>query len=290
MNKDYLPSRQFITRIVAIAIILAVALGIYGLTRYLKNRAIKHKANLVVASIAGADNDSNENGIPDWEEKLWGLDPSKNGTDNKAFIEAKRAAIAEQRPDLASNANGPLSENDILSRDFFAIVMSLQQGGQLDESSIQAVGNSIGKSIEATPIPDIYTRNMIKVVESNPDSVSDYYGAFLGIVLEYDEKNIGDELTFISQGIQNKDPNAIKQIKSISDAYKAFGKDFIKIPVPNTLVAAHLNLANDYEKVGQSVAGLTDVLSDPLNGIRSFINYKTYTDALTNDLDLLSGN
>lgn len=288
MNKEYLPSKQFIQRVVAVAIILAIILGIYEIARYFGGKSkILPKSKLVVKNLT--EQDANANTIPDWEEKLWGLDPTKNGPENKEFILAKRATIAKDRPDLAVG-DTPISENDALSRDFFSIIMSLQQGGTLDQNSIQAVSDAIGKKVEATPIDDIYTRNMVKVVESDANSISDYYEAFINLVIKYGDKNIGDELIFINQGLANKDPNAIKQIDSISKAYRDFGAEFIKIPVPNTLVNPHISLANNYEKVGQSIVGMTNLLGDPLSGIKSFINYKKYSDALEIDIDGISGN
>ncbi len=286
MNKDYLPSKQFVKKVIAIVVILAIILGIYEVARYFGGKSkILPKSKLVVKNLT--EQDANNNSIPDWEEKLWGLDPTKNGPENKEFIMAKRATIAKDRPDLASG--GPISENDELSRDFFSIIMSLQQSGTLDENSIQAASEAIGKKVEATPIDDIYTRNQVKVVESNPDSLSSYYENFINLVIKYEDKNIGDELIFINQGLANKDQNAIKQVKSISKAYKDFGAEFIKIPVPNTLVNPHISLSNNYYKVGLTIDGMTNLLGDPLNGIKSFINYKKYTDALTEDIDRVSG-
>jgi hypothetical protein len=89
MNQDYLPSKQFIHRVIAIAIILAIVLGIYEIARYFGGKSkILPKSKLVVKSLT--EQDANNNTIPDWEEKLWGLDPTKNGPENKEFILAKR--------------------------------------------------------------------------------------------------------------------------------------------------------------------------------------------------------
>lgn len=288
MNKDYLPSKQFVYRAIAIVLILAIILGIYEIARYFGGKSeILPKSKLVVKNLT--EQDENDNTIPDWEEKLWGLDPTKNGPENKEFILAKRATIAKERPDLAGGDN-PISENDALSRDFFSIIMSLQQSGTLDQSSVQAVSEAIGKNVEAEPIDDIYTRSMVKVIESNPESISDYYEGFINLVIKYGDKNIGDELIFINQGLANNDPNAIKQINSIAKAYKDFGGEFLKIPVPNTLVGPHLSLANNYAKVGETITGMTNLLGDPLSGMKSFINYKKYSDALVEDIDRVSGN
>ena len=287
MDKEYLPSKKFIVSVATIVIGVSLIFGIYKLVIFIKNKAGKGKSPTALIVKDLVEKDANENGIPDWEESLWGLDPTKSGSENKEFILAKRATIAKAHPELVDNTK-PVSENEALSRDFFSIIMSLQQGNALDQTSIQAVSEAIGKDIEAEPIADIYTRKTVKVVESNPNTISDYYGAFINLVIEYSDKNIGDELTFINQGLQNNDPKAIKEINSISKAYKAFGAEFIKVPVPNTLVNTHISLANNYEKVGQIVANMTDLLGNPLNGIKSFINYKKYSDALTDDVDKLT--
>ncbi|MEK7585653.1 MAG: hypothetical protein AAB477_00225 [Patescibacteria group bacterium] len=287
MDKEYLPSKKFIVSVATIVIGVSLIFGIYKLVIFIKNKVGKGKSPTALIVKDLVEKDANENGIPDWEESLWGLDPTKSGSENKEFILAKRATIAKAHPELVDNTK-PVSENEALSRDFFSIIMSLQQGNALDQTSIQAVSEAIGKDIEAEPIADIYTRKTVKVVESNPNTISDYYGAFINLVIEYSDKNIGDELTFINQGLQNNDPKAIKEINSISKAYKAFGAEFIKVPVPNTLVNTHISLANNYEKVGQIVANMTDLLGNPLNGIKSFINYKKYSDALTDDVDKLT--
>ncbi len=54
----------------------------------------------------------------------------------------------------------------------------------------------------------------------------------------------------------------------------------MKIPVPNDLTTTHLAIANDYEKVGQSVNGLSQLLDEPIVGMKALINYKKYTDML----------
>ncbi len=287
MNKDYLPSRQFVSRVIAIAIILAVIFGIYEAARFFGSKSkLGSKSNLVAQGLISSQKDSNNNGFADWEESLYGLDPTKNGPENKTFILARQAILAKQNP--SGFKDGPLTESETLSRDFFTIIMSLQQSGNLDEDSIQAVSEAIGKKVVVEPIPDIYTRKSVRVVESNSTTISNYYAAYMKLLVLYDGKNIGDELVFINQGLENNDPKAIEMIKSIAIAYKGMGRDLIKVPVPNTLVNIHISLANNYEKVGQTIDGLTNLLTDPLTGIKSFINYKKYLDALVNDIDLLS--
>lgn len=105
---------------------------------------------------------------------LWGLDPDGDGESNKEFILVKRETLAREN-NIDPNSGEPLSENDTLSREFFAIIMSLQESGNLNEESMQAVGDTIGEKITAVPIPDVYTKEMVLTIKTNPANTDAYY-------------------------------------------------------------------------------------------------------------------
>ena len=285
--RDYLPSKQFTARVIVLAIIVLLVFGIYSIVKFFKNRSADKNATALIIKPDVIQKDSNDNGIPDWEESLWGLDPFKNGESNKEFILAKREALAKEN-NIDPNSGEPLSENDTLSREFFAIIMSLQQSGNLDEASMEAVGNTIGEKITATPIPDIYTKEMILTIKTNPANTNAYYEKLGNLINKYDQQDVGRELTFISVGLSTEDPQAFVEAEAVASAYRAFAKELIKIQVPTPLSATHLSLANNYEKVAQSIEGMAQMLTDPIIGMRAVINYKKYTDALVSDIDKLS--
>ncbi|MDE2030668.1 MAG: hypothetical protein KGI58_00175 [Patescibacteria group bacterium] len=290
MNK-YLPSRQFIIRVIVIAIIISVAFGIYKLVIYFKNKT-SQKTSLKVLVKDLVQKDTNNNGIPDWEESLWGLDPTTNGPANKEFILAKRAALAKDTtvPKLSDGIT-PSKENEALSQEFFAVIMSLQQTGNLDSASMQSVADAISKKVVATPIPDIYTKDMAVIEDDGTLPMIEYYTAYLNLNNKYyKDDGIGTELSLIAVALRDKDQGALDQVGKIGEAYKAMGKDLMKIPVPTTFLANHLDLANNYEKIGESIDDMTKMLSDPMVGMRAFINYNKYSDALANDISFLSDN
>jgi len=95
MKQNYLPSKKFIAGVMVITIFIGVIWGIYGIVKFFKNRANRKaetSANLTVSDII--QKDGNTNGIPDWEEYLWGLDPYKNGDSNKEFINNKKKLLS----------------------------------------------------------------------------------------------------------------------------------------------------------------------------------------------------
>jgi hypothetical protein len=289
MNKNYLPSRQFIIRIIIIAVIVAVVWGIYETTSYFMNRPKKEEVptKLLVKDVV--QKDSNNNGIPDWEEILWGLDPSKDGPSNKEFVTAKQESLSKESNASASSSD-KATGNELLSQQFFSVIMSLQQTGNLDEASMQSVANAIGQKIVAVPIADVYTKDMLTVKTTTISATDKYYESLKKLLLKYKDKDIGNELTFIAQGVQRNDPQVLYLAGTIASEYKSFADELIKIPVPEAFWIKDLSMANNYDKVSQSIGGLIQIIADPITGMRALINYKKYSDALTADITYFSDN
>ena len=177
----------------------------------------------------------------------------------------------------------------MLSREFFATIVSLQQTGNIDDSSLQSVSDAIGQQIKATPLPDIYTKNMMTIIPDSKKANMNYSVAFMGLIAKHANDDIGSELSLVSQGVANNDQAALDSAETVAVAYKSFGSELIKIPVPNSLYSLGLDIANNYEKTGESIDGLSKTVADPLTGMKSLINYKNYSTALASDINKLSG-
>lgn len=288
--KKYLPSKKFIAIILIIVVFIALFFTVKGVISLFSNkRASKgQQTNLSIETPASiSQKDSNKNGIADYEEYLWGLDPNKNGPENKEFISSKRKALIESG-DIVPDDSRTITDNELLSQQFFATIVSLQQTGELNEESMNSVSEAVGKNIEATPIPDIYTSNMLTIQNDSNTANTAYHNALSELVIKYTDANIGSELTFIVQGMGNKDPQALYAAATVGQAYQSFGRDLIKIPVPKSLSSTHLSTANNYEKTGQTINDLAKILSDPIIGMKAILSYKNYSDALAVDLEKIS--
>ena len=60
-----------------------------------------------------------------------------------------------------------------------------------------------------------------------------------------------------------------------------------QMPTPELMKEIHLRIINSYEKNAVSIENLTQVLSDPLVGMRAILNYKQYNDELDTNLKSL---
>ena len=288
--KKYLPSKKFIATIISILILIGVFFLIKGAISLLKNRKSFDKRGEPITMTVGTiiQKDGNNNGIADWEEYLWGLDPNKNGAENKEFILAKKKLIEQNEPIENNDDSQTITQNDLLTRQFFATIMALQQNGSLDEEALASISESIGQEVSTAPIPDTYTINMLVQKSDSTEANIAYFKAFNALVDKYKNEDIGSELTIVAQGIVNNDPQALYSVKSIATAYSSFAKDLVKIPTPKSISNTIVSMANNYEKTSKSIDGLTFVISDPIIGMRSILNYKKYSDGLVSDIEKLS--
>ncbi|MCX6754124.1 MAG: hypothetical protein NTV03_03670 [Candidatus Nomurabacteria bacterium] len=144
--KNYLPSKKFQAIILIIIVFIALFFTVKGIVSLIKSKKLtsKEPAKITVGEVI--QKDSNSNGIPDWEEYLWGLDPNKNGPENKEFIMAKKKTLAENNGGLSGDPSQTITDNDLLSQEFFATIVSLQQTGSLNDESMSAITNAIGNN------------------------------------------------------------------------------------------------------------------------------------------------
>lgn len=286
MNKEYLPSKEFVIKVVVIIILATGVFVISKLVSFIKNKANSSNTPFALSIIQSTEKDSNKNGIPDWEEKLWGLNPNKKGSENKEFILSRRKAL-NPNVDLSSYEE-TLTESDTLSREFFAVIMALQETGDLDEETIQVISGAASEEIVAKPIPDAYKIDILNIVTDTPENVSKYYSDFKNLISKYENRNIGDELSFIIQGISYNDPQVLLVAETVAVAYREFSEELIEISVPKMMADLHLSIANNYEKNFKTTYGLSQFFSNPIIATRSIANYKKYNDSLAIDLKLLS--
>ena len=232
------------------------------------------------------EKDSNDNGIADWEESLWGLDPTKNGPENKELILAKKQAL-NGTGDGTTTDEADLTANDKMARELLATITSLEDSGNLTPDSIANISKVFGDKITVIPLADIYSKGMLTTVSPDASSLQKYYSDFEKLYNAYQGKDIGSELTFISQGIQNNDQKALDVAQGVADSYRSFGKDLMGIKVPTSLVEIHLSIANNYEKVAVSIGKMSSSLTDQTAGMNGVISYKKYSDDLLANIDNL---
>lgn len=277
--KNYLPSKNFTASLLVIVVVFIFAILVKEAFQFAKSYFQKDSADANPSVTVGEiiQEDTNKNGIPDWEEYLWGLDPAKNGPENKAFILAKKKSLTESGDIVVANEEKVITDNEMLSRNLLSAILALESSGELNEETIKTISETIGSGVEVEDIPDKYTSQNLKVVETSPSTVRLYHKIFTDIYSSYANKDLGSEITLISIGLGSSDAQSLRAAKTIASYYLDFAEELSKIEVPSSVATLHTKAINDLVKIGSALDGLTMSLADPILGMKSVVWYNKYS-------------
>lgn len=273
MQQTSLPSKQFLIRGgIAIGIVSLILIfqtdwfwGLFG------KKAPRIDPEQTIGQTVGKD--SNGNGIPDWEERLFGLDPTVLYTgdmSNKEIIENKKKALGLN----ANGDEGPLNESDRIARQLFSIGISLgQEGASLDD--IGAAGDALGASTSEIYVANHYTFKNIKTTTTTKASLLAYQNKVESAIsrfstIEVDTQNNLNE-------IENGDYEAVPKVTIPLKQYQTISQEIAAIPVPVPLAQHHLNLINAIYGMGESLSYLALFDNDPIVGLKGLSLYRDFS-------------
>ena len=290
--QKYLPSKKFIA-IMFLALVIGIFIIFFTSSRSesfatgeTKNNPALKIENQTINDLIR--NDSDGDGIADWEETLWGTDKNKSQT----FSDTPDALYIENRKkelNLEQNVNvTKLTETEKFAREFFTSFTAMKASGQVDQDTINSFSNALGQKIVNPALIDRYSETDIKVNISDDGNdlaqKQKYYEEVKRLFQEYQKAGIGDELDVVNSGLtayettSNADPYS--QLPIIADAYQNFAEKIMGISVPSELVLYHLQIANSSNNTGISVLNMRQIIRDPLVGLEGISQYQKYSEDL----------
>ncbi|MES2023446.1 MAG: hypothetical protein V4439_02070 [Patescibacteria group bacterium] len=310
MYKKYLPSKNFIISLTIILVILTIIFSIYKIffggskTTVVNQQNQNSQSQLEVGQITTEDllqKDSDEDGIPDWEEALWGTDPHKKVTfDNVPDSEYVKEKKAELKIKSGTNTNNTIdksgessNETEKFSHEFFATYVALQQSGQNDPDTMKSMTSALGERVGDPTLPDKYSQVDIQIGKSGSSEETAYYKTIQSIFSKYKNTKMGEEPAIISEissedgAPKQQEDEAIAQLNTTANAYQDFSKKLINTPTPNELVEYALKIANSSYNLGIAVRNMTKVSDDPLVGLSGLAQYQKYSDTFLSATDEL---
>lgn len=282
---SYKPSRQFLLR-GSIATGTIILILIFQTQWFAHLFVKKEKASLIQTpeTVGGLiTKDTNGNGIPDWEEKLWGLNPAvlyTNGISNKQIIEERKKTLG-----ISETKNAPLNETDLLAQQLFSITGALDASGQSAET-LNTIGADLGNSIKVKPVSNTYTSSNIKTVQTTTASLKTYYDAVTKVVSTY--KTEVSSIDILVSSLETGDFSRIDDIKKTAALYLDFSKKLQKIPVPIGIAEYHLSLMNGFAGMAKSFDYLLDIEDNGVNALAGISIYKNYASRVEESLTKLN--
>lgn len=270
-QKKFLPSKKFV--LITGVIVVFVALFLFYTWKTNKKA---REANLVVSQVqvkSLLENDTDNDGVRDWEEVLWGTDPTLINT----FGEPDKTYIASKKEKNFGSALTNTTEEtsvDALAKEFLATIVSLATSGTLTSDNIDIIAKKYSAEVgqKKGDIKNPYTIANL----STGGTETQYQKKLTAILAPYIKKNIGNELAIIQSGFSDdgvftKDT----ELKTAGALYESLSKELLAMQVPTQLKELHLAFLNSTSVLGAILISIGSINTDPISAIVSFSRYNT---------------
>lgn len=202
--------------------------------------------------------DSDNDGVYDWEEGLWGLDPNNpdsdgDGVPDNRYLQQKKREIDQKL--LAESGNlQNLTETQKIGRSLYRALSAFEnQQDSLNDGTRDAISNNVEDYISTIPLEDkTYLKDDIVSVENTSANSQKYKKEMTAFFEKYPLYTSEFSLIFEASKdpIENKDKLYITIQK-----YEKYLNDLSAISAPRAIKQRHLKLLN-------SVAQLKGILSN----------------------------
>ena len=281
------PKKKII--VVSFIAILIVLIG-YAILK-ISEKKVTYQAPSPLSAVGSATptarliEDSDGDGLADWEEMLWKTDPANPDTDGDGVSDGDEvrdsrdplvmgAGDLSGRNSIASSTTGKLSSTEKLSLDLLLTYAALKQQSETGGSGKVPTPEEFLKENEvAIPAP-VYPLSRFTTVADSPESIAVYAKEFLAVLsknLPQDSKN---ELVILSEALQKSDKGGAKKLTDVANHYRAATLGLLDLTVPRGALTLHAEFVNALSAMAESINALGDVLTDPIKGMSAMNMYK----------------
>lgn len=235
-----------------------------------------------------AAKDSDADGLPDWQESLYGTDP-KNPESVKAGVRDGDAVAqglvkpkfesATPKPVSVASVPGTLPSNNSLTAQFSQEFLKeyIAAGGQAMTASDQ---QALLSQLVAN-----FTQRAQKLLVSSYSSVSLHtdpkvsvlaYADSVETIIRANGLPVGteDPVTLMDQYINNGDVSALPKLSQLANKYTAITKALLEVHVPPALAASHLNLLRSFDTLARATRAATTYETDPFATLGALSAYQ----------------
>jgi hypothetical protein len=292
--------------LVILAVLFLVALFVIKKTSLFKNIEIFQQTNLD-SGLTYNDNvtiedlvtkDTDNDGVLDWQESLYGLDPNKKETtpgmpDSSAINKLKTEngnapETIETTYQNNSSTNTtkvaetePLTQTEKFSREVFTTVVAVNQNGTVDPATINAIGASLAEKIKNPVVRKVFLISDIKIInDDSAQALQTYVDSIISLDTKYpiNENVLGVLEKFVADQ-DNIDPSVLKELDPAIDQMQNIINAILKINIPQSISLSHLQVLNDGERVFENISDMQFFESDPIIALGAMSKFVENVDA-----------
>ena len=249
---------------------------------------------------AYATRDSDHDGLPDWQEALYGLDPnnphsfSPNMTDGQAVAEGlvkpkflTEAASSTDDTVATSSLEGPTAAPGSLTEQFSQSLLSqyltqtANSGADLSDNDVAPFAQTAMQNFALEHAhQDVYALGQVQVGGSGATAMTTYAGAAEAVLAANSSHQSESEVDYFADAIEKNDSADLANVAAIGKDYTDMAPAFMKLQVPTEAEYAHLEIANALARLGDDITDLSMMDSDPLRAYLGLAQYQIDTTSL----------
>lgn len=211
--------------------------------------------------------DTDEDGLPDWQETITGTninnkDTDSDGTSDGAELKLGRNPTVRSPGDedasflstaAAKTANEPTTVSDTVSRNLFANAVYLSNNGEVTEESKEQLVNNLISGIQKSFTFKQYTEGGLNVISlENQENVRFYASSFatlqVGMILQMQQQVLKIE----------------NDVSILGEIYAKQASDLYALQVPVSVKDIHLQIVNNYSKGAAVFDAIAAEKQDPI--------------------------
>lgn len=270
MNWSSYRSRLWLQRIIIILIAgTLLGLVVVNIINDRKEQQEEQKQNQQInVSLINEDDiqererDTDNDGVPDWEERLWGLNPERADSDGDGVSDAQyiqyKKNIQERRELGIENIEDDLSESQKLGRSLYTALLAIRESGsELTKEDQEKITDNIANYISELNIGrTLYVREDLNLVE-NTQELSYAYRDELVKLFE-DNPIESRDIELLTDAVENSAAYATR-ITETRTRYETIETTLAEMSVPYAIGGRHTELLNS---IAQMTGGLTNLDSE----------------------------
>lgn len=286
-------------RIPSAALISAVLIVVaYGFARGVENPSSAQASEEAALLQAIATRDSDADGLPDWEEALYGTDPKVSDSRHLGMTDGEAVAKGIIIPKAIADISVTTSSSDksaivdpslppapadgtltaVFAKNFFThyIVAKQNNGGtDLSPSGVQKVAdetlNSLAQSITAAP--DFKSATDIKVSGTGPEALLAFAIAAEAALKKNATDATMSDLQYLQAYVENNDASALGHLSSLAKAYRNSAAGLAQLSVPIELASVDLAIVNSVMRLSEIYNDFSRIDTDPLAAVYALQQY-----------------
>ena len=285
---EFLPSRK----VVAFVLVPVITIfSLWAITKYYATTVVLEKTGQSELEIALAEGDrtfqeqdTDGDGLKDWEEFLYQTDernPDTDGDGSSDGLEVRRGfdplaagegavedVDGQKTSGITFYKNDPnLTKTDLLARDIFVAYRDLKEGNALELDSLrsQAITDVIQDSTNIeTKLA--YTEQDLAIVSDSFTNKERYTRGYTAATRNLDPIQF-DELSLLTLYIQNGDESALAELIKNKTQYELFAQELATLSVPQAVARVHLELINNVMIYADTIGNMALVDEDPVSSL-----------------------